>query len=313
MKFRSVIQIILLLSLFIDAAYLSAAQITMKIGTLPVLQALPLFVAEKIGLLHFNDVKVELVMFNTASEKDIALSSGVIDGYFGDLLTPIVLEGNGKNVSIVATNYDTRDDRRMFGILAKPGSKFLSINDLAGVPVAISSNSVVHYVFDNLMSKAGIPAEKRELLESKNIGLRMQLLLSGQIEAAALPEPLVTMAQSKGAVILADDAGLAASQTVLAFNKSYLSKHRDTVKRFLMALDEASSKINNDPETVRSIMVEYTRMPEQLKDVYPVPKFPKLRVPQSDDVIPILQWLKQSGIAPEALDYKKVVDDTILK
>ncbi len=78
-----------------------------RFGTLPVLQALPLYVAQDKGFYGREGLDVELIPFNTAAEKDIALAAGSIDGYFGDLLTPIVLRGNGRDVFIVVTNYDT--------------------------------------------------------------------------------------------------------------------------------------------------------------------------------------------------------------
>ncbi|MBU1882406.1 ABC transporter substrate-binding protein, partial [bacterium] len=83
--------------------------VTLRFGVLPVMQALPLFIAEERGYFAEANVKVELIPFNTAADKDIAMVSGSIDGQFADLFTPIVLEGNGVNISIVATNYDTQD------------------------------------------------------------------------------------------------------------------------------------------------------------------------------------------------------------
>ena len=59
-----------------------------RFGVLPVLQALPLFVAQDKGMFEKAGVKVDLIPFNTAAEKDIALTSGSIDGCFGDLVTP---------------------------------------------------------------------------------------------------------------------------------------------------------------------------------------------------------------------------------
>ena len=57
-----------------------------RFGTLPVLQALPLHVAQEKGFFDEAGIKVELIPFNTAAEKDIALTTKNIDGYFGDLL-----------------------------------------------------------------------------------------------------------------------------------------------------------------------------------------------------------------------------------
>ena len=55
--------------------------------------------------------------------------------------------------------------------------------------------------------------------------VRFELLMNGQLEAAALPEPLLTLAESQGAKILRDDTtGENLSQTVLVFSDEYLAE-----------------------------------------------------------------------------------------
>jgi len=277
-----------------------------------VLQALPLFVAQEKGIFARVGVNVELIPFNTAAEKDIALSSGNIDGYFGDLVTPTVLKANGRDVAIVATNYDTRRDRRMFGVLAKPGAKYKSLSDLAGVPVAISSNSVVDFVTETLLVSAGAPVDKIATVEFKNIGLRMQMLLSGQVEAATLPEPLLTAAVAKGALLLADDSGLSTSQTVLVFAGPFLKNHPDAVRDFLKAVNEAQRLINAAPDTVRAVMVEHVRLPDPLRDSYPVPRFPDLHPPDKEAVLNIAGWLRKREVIRPDLTYDQIVNASFI-
>lgn len=283
-----------------------------RFGCLPVLQALPLYVAKDQGLFSKSGVNVEIITFNTAAEKDIALSVGSIDGCFADLVTPAVLRGNGRDISMVATNYDTRKDRRMFAVLGKPGGKYKTAADLADVPVAISSNTVIDYVTQKLLTKGGVPLDKVASVEAKNIGIRMQMLMSGQVEAATLPEPLVTAAIGKGAVLLADDSGLGASQTVLVFSGAVLKKHPEKVKNFLKAVAAANKLIKSEPDAQRKVMVKYVRLPEPLKDRYPMPVFPDLHAPDKEWVNDVGQWLQKRGVIREAPTYQQVVDDRFL-
>jgi NitT/TauT family transport system substrate-binding protein len=51
-----------------------------RFGTIPVLQSLPLFVAAEKGFFKEQGLAVEIVLFNSAMEKDVALSSGQIAG-----------------------------------------------------------------------------------------------------------------------------------------------------------------------------------------------------------------------------------------
>ncbi len=134
------------------------------------------------------------------------------------------------------------------------------------------------------------------------------MLLSGQVEAAGLPEPLVTAAIAKGAILLGDDSGIQASQTVLAFTGPFLKNQPAAVKNFLVALNKAAALISNKPDEIRTIMVEHVRLPEPLKTTYPVPRFPDLHAPDQHAVLEIASWLKDRGIIKEALSYEQVVD-----
>ena len=309
--FYKLMSVFLVLGLASVAA--NAQQREIKFGALPVLQALTLYVAQDKGLFQKNRVSVRLVPFNTASEKDIALSTGAIDGYFGDLVTPIVLKGNGRDVIIVATNYDTRHDRRMFAILGRPGGPYKSLSDLVSIPVAVSSNSVVDFLTETLLKQNGVPSDKIAFFEAKNIGMRMQMLLSGQVEAAALPEPLVTAALASGASLLGDDSGLCTCQTVLVFNGPFARQNPEAVRAFLKAAGDAAALINSQPDSVRDVMVEHVRLPEPLKQSYPVPKFPKLAVPDKIALETISQWLEQRKVIRRVPRYGEIVDGSFLQ
>jgi NitT/TauT family transport system substrate-binding protein len=277
-----------------------------KFGTLPVLQALPLFVAEEKGLFAKRGLDVELVTFASAADKDIALSGGAVDGCFADLVTPTVLKANGRDVAVVATGFATTD-RRMFAVMVKPGSTITEASKLAGVPVAVSSNSVIHLVTEKLLADAGVPPDKIETLESKNIGLRLQMLLAGQLEAATLPEPLATVAEAKGAKALADDKGLDASQTVLVFSTKFLKEFPEAVKKFVSAVDEAGRLINAEDAAARAVMEKRKLLPEALKDKYPAPKFPQAKTPSKEAVDKVADWLHKKGVTPRKIQYDEVI------
>jgi NitT/TauT family transport system substrate-binding protein len=295
-------------TLFLDCRCSPAQAAEMRMGVIPALQALPVFVAKDQGLFKKRGVNVELIMFSSAGEKDIALISNNIDGYFGDLLTPLALRGNGRDIVIAATNYDTREDRRMFGLLAKPGSTAATPADLAGKPIAAASNSVVQYVADRLMRSAGVPAEKIQFIEAKNIGLRMQMLLAGQVEAAVLPEPLVSAAIAKGAKLIADDAGLHTSQTVFAFHETFMAQHGAEVRKFFQAVNDAVQLIASDRDLAVKAMGQYMRLPEALANSYPPPAFRNVRAPDKEAVQTIVDWLHKRKVIPTALNYEQVTD-----
>lgn len=299
----------------VSPAAVAAAQQSadIRFGVLPVLQALSLYVARDKGLFEKEGVRVELIPFHAAADKDIALTAKSIDGNFGDLLTTVTLAGNRVPVTIVATNYYPEGDRRMFAVLGKPGCTYGCVRDLDQVPVALSSHTVSHYVTKRLMIAAGVPEHRVQTIESKDIGLRMQMLVTGKVEAATLPEPLASAAVAKGAVLLADDSGIPLSQTVLIFSTHFLREHRSAVRGFLRAVDEANRLIDAQPESARAVMAASVRLPDFLKATYPVPRFPALRAPGPEVFAEAVEWLSQQGVLRSRPQYEQVVDPSLVR
>ena len=283
-----------------------------KFGTIPVLQALPLFVASEKGFFKEQSLTVEVVLFNSAMEKDIALTSGQIVGYFGDLMTPMVLQANNAGVKIVATNYNTTKEQRMFAILTSPQSKNKNLSEIAKSGIATGSNTIADYLIIRLLQPRKINKDTINLIDVKSIPIRLQMLLSGQVSAALMPEPLATLAEMKGAKALLDDKGQGLSATVLAFNEKFLKEYPQAVKAFNKAVNKASDYINKNPDEVRVIMNRDCKMPEPLQGSFPIPKFPKLVIPARDQVTDVYKWLREKQIITREMIYKDMVADGYL-
>ena len=294
------------------AASVRASSPAMEFGTLPVVQALPLFVASEKGYFSQEGLAVELVVFNSATDKDVALTSGRIAGYFGDLMTPMVLHANRVPLKIVATVFNTTGSQRMFALLVPPGSPARHPEELAKGGIATSSNTIVEYITLNLVGPQNLPGGNLDVIEVKSIPIRLQMLLSGQIPAAALPEPLVTFAETKGARVVADDAGRGISFTVLAFGERWLKDHPQGVRAFLKAVSRAAAYINSNPEEARPIMNRNCQVPDPLQKSFSIPTFPSPALPDPGHVTDVSRWLVKKGIIRADVRFEQLVADGFL-
>ena len=243
---------------------------TLKFGVLPVIQALPLFVAAEMGFFKNEGLDVELATFNSALEKDVAFTSGQIADT-SETYRPIVLIGNGAPLRIVAEVYNSTKGRRTFALLVSPKFASKGLKEASSAGVAVSSNTILDYLTTKFLASRGIALDRAHMVEIKNIPIRMQMLLGGQVPAAVLPEPLATLAESKGARVLADDAGTGLSSTVLAFNEAFLSGSPDRARAFLRAVDRASAYVTAKPDDARPIMIRECRIPDELRKRSPSP------------------------------------------
>jgi NitT/TauT family transport system substrate-binding protein len=303
------------LSLIVLVAVLSSglarAAERISFGVLPVIQALPLFVAAEKGFFTEEGLDVEIIPFKSGLEKDAAMAAGQTQGYFGDMLTSIILGTNQVPMRMVATIYNTTGNQRMFAVLAAPGTGKPSLTDLAGKGIAGSSNTVIEYVTKELLERE-TPGATLKMIETKDILARIPMLLGGQVPAAVLPEPLVTFVESRGATVVADDRGLGITPTTLLFTQEFIDNRVDDVRAFLRATTRASVFISEEPESARPMMIKYTRVPEPLQQSFAIPKFSPPAAPGKDLVMDVYNWLRGKGVLKSELTFDQMVRGDLL-
>jgi NitT/TauT family transport system substrate-binding protein len=280
-------------------------------GVLPVIQALPLFVAADRGFFSEEGIEVELISFKSGLEKDAAMATGHTQGYFGDMLTSIILGANQVPMRMVATVYNTTGDQRMFAVLAAPGTGKPNLAELAQKGIAGSSNTVIEYITTKLLDRTS-PGTTLKMIETKDILARIPMLLGGKVPGAVLPEPLVTLVEGRGATVVADDRGLGITPTTLLFTRDFIEQRPNDVRAFLRATTRASAFINSDPESARLMMIKYTRVPEPLKHSFSIPGFGPPEVPARNLVMDAYNWLRNKGILRRTLTYDQMARGDLL-
>ena len=277
-----------------------------RIGTLPTEDSLPLWVAERDGLFKKVGLDVTIQVFQSAQERDAALTAGAIDGFMGDLIAAATLRAGGVPVKVATIMLGATPAEGRFGIAVRPGSKVTSIQELANVPVGTSSATIQEYVLDELLLTAGVSAARIKKEEVKKVPVRFELLMSGKLAAAALPEPFLSLAEKTGAKVLLDDTqGANISQTVLVFSQKYLDDPAGStaVTKLLGAWDTAVGTINAAPDSFRALLVDKARLPAPLATSYPVNTYPTAQLPVETDVQAVLDWMQSAGLLKVPVTY----------
>ncbi|MDN5347724.1 MAG: NitT/TauT family transport system substrate-binding protein [Clostridia bacterium] len=285
-----------------------------KIGVIPVEDNFPFFVADAEGMFHKAGLKVELVPFNSARDRDLALQAGNIDGAVADIVASGLLRKAGVPVKIVCLTMGTTPAEGRFALLAKPGWKPQSIRDLKGKKVALSENTIIEYVTDRLLQEAGLEPEEVEKIPVPQIPERLHLLLAGKVEAALLPDPLASLAEKQGARTLLDDTKLKRniSQVVLVMSERTLSKYPQETKKLIQVYGEAARVVTAQPEKYRRLFIEKARLPQELQDTYLTPKFAPPRLPRPEEVSDVIEWMLKKGLITKPFSYTDLVSADFL-
>ena len=280
---------------------------TIRFGVLPVVDTLPLVVGQEEQLFSQKGIDLKLISFQSALERDAALQAGQIDGYFGDLLNTVLLIHSGQKIGILTTVFNTHSEFRMFALVTAPGSSITDFTQLKGQAVAISSATVIEYLLDQFLVQQQVPAGFVEKQEIKKMPIRLQMLLADQVPAAVLPEPLVTLAEIKGARVVMDDRNLNTTLTVLALDRNLVQQQKNLQANFLSAYGEAVKRINSDPDKYKDLLVKRTRFPEPAKGKYQVPRFPAVGLPAETDVEAAQKWLLDKKMIKGRIPFDMIV------
>jgi len=143
--------------------------------------------------------------------------------------------------------------------------------------------------------------------EIKKIPIRLQMLLSGQVTAALLPEPLLTLAETHGSKIIMDDRNLDTALTVLAVNLKNRPAITALTPGFLQAYHAAVDRINTNPSEYKEVLITKTQFPSDVKDKYPVPVFPTGGLPAEADVLAVQDWLVKNSLTRTRIPYADMV------
>lgn len=282
---------------------------SIRIGVLPIIESLPFFVAQERGLFQASGLKVEILSFASALERDSALQSGSLHGAIQDILGLSLLKSRDVPYRIVTNIALPTSKRDLFVLLGSPGSNPRTIKELRGCEIGLSSHTVAEYVTDSLLQLHGLRVEEVKKVEVKKIPLRFQMLMEGKLKAATLPEPLASLALFQGARRLGGDYGLKGTQVVLIFHEAFLRSEQEAVLRFGRAYGEAIRMINEDPLRWRELLVERGKLPAPIKEVYSLHPFSEISLPQADEVEAVKTWMAGKGLETSRVSHSSLVSE----
>lgn len=285
---------------------------TLRIGTLPNLDLLPLFTAEKQGYFKAQGITVTFVPAQSAAERDQLMQSGQIDGFINDMVSVVLYNKDTVKIKVVRTAIAATPTWSQFSIFAAKDSNIKSAAELKGVEIGVSQATVIEYVTARLLADAGLAPSDIKTTNVIKIADRMQLLASGQLKAATLPEPLATLAEQQGARrIVPDSQNPKYSNSVISFSAQVIKDKPNTIRQFLAAYEKAVGDVNADPATWQPLLVENQIIPPALTS-YKLPSFPKASVPTQEQFADVQAWMKSKGMVSADVPYANLVDASFL-
>lgn len=286
---------------------------SIRIVVLPLVDTLPMYVAEQEGFFADYGINVEFIPVASAPERDQILQSGQADATVNEILSDMFFNKNEIQMQVVRYAHMASPNAAHFFIIASANSGIQEIEDLKNVEIGISKGTIIEYVTDKLLQAQGFSSDEIKTLAVPKMPDRMALLASGELKAGVLPDPLAALSVQQGAYIVLDDSEYPAyGASVISFSKSFIDKNPLTVKSFLAAIEEATIMLNTNPEKYQNILSEKQLVPVPLLNSYVIPEFPLAGITSEEEWNDALAWATEKGLLSINIPYSESVNASFL-
>ena len=264
--------------------------VPLKVGLMTAVDAAPMLLAAERGYFEKEGVEVELVIFSNATERQIALQTGAVDGAISDLVAFVYNVQGGFDLMIASATDGS------FPFLVRRG-----FEEKKKISVGMMEVSVSNYLADAWIG-GRYEIDKVFITE---IPARLEMIKAGKVDMACLPEPIASMGELAGLEKRIFNNVDDFYPDVLVFTGAASKKKRDAIGSFNAAVDRAVSDLKANPELARDILVAKLKLNPKVRDMMVLPEYHATRLPSKVYLDKVSAWIAELQGRPVVLDWDR--------
>ena len=250
----------------------TADSLALKVGVMPTLDCMPLFVAKERRLFDTLGVDVRLRMRKAQMDIDTALIGGSVEGAVSDSVRVARMRSRGTALTEVGTANTS------WQLVGNRSARLKEVKQLGDKMVAMTRYSATDFLTDYVLKGVKTTATVYRV-QINDVPLRLQMLLNNEMDALWLPEPQATTAREHGHTVLWDTEkhNLWLGRVVFrdkAFGDARVKKQIDVFKQaYNMACDSLNQR---GVSAYADLLMKYCQTDQKTLDALPKVKFRKL-------------------------------------
>lgn len=242
--------------------------VRVKIGYIPIVDCLPLYVAKEKGMFEKQGLSAELVPLQGGPRVIEAITSKSIDIGYSNVVSVIVARSKGLPIVGVTGGPIETPARQAHALMVAESSTIKTPQDLVGKTVAINSlRGLEQVVLRQYLEKNGVNPDSVKVVEAP-VPQMEGVLKNSSVDAIQPAEPYITLALShKTARILGRPHTEVRSRNIIAnynVRQDWLEQNGEIVRKFAAALAEANDFIAKNEGEARQILLKYTQIPAEV-------------------------------------------------
>ncbi len=264
--------------------------LALKVGVMPTLDCLPLFIAKEDGLFGQDSVDIRLKPFSSQIDCDAAMSSGKIEGGITDLVRAQRMKSKGLALDYVAAT------NTYWQLISNRRARIRRIGQLKEKMVAMARFSATALLVDYATDSARLRSEYVFKIQINDVGTRLQMLLNNEMDAMMLTEPQASRARLGNNPVLMDSRDKDLRLGVIAFRSKPMAdeNRKRQLAAFIKGYNAACDSINkNGVAHYADVIRKYCKSDDKTIKALPKMKFAHAGKPRQKDINAAEKWLKQ--------------------
>ena len=253
----------------------------LKVGTLPTMDCLPLFLAKEHCMFDTAKADIRLKCFDSQIDCDAALKKGSIEGNVTDLVRGERMKRGG-----LALKYATATNAG-WQFVSNRLSRVTELKHLNEKMVAMARFSATHLLAQMAVDSAKLGRDNVFLVQINDPNIRLKMLLNNEIDAMLLPEPQATTARMWKHPVLMDTRLKDMKLGVVAFREKALAdkNRKKQYEVFVKGYNTAVDSINKyGVKKYGDLIMKYMKADQQTIDALPDMKYERMKEPRAKDL-----------------------------
>lgn len=293
MKKKNIFILLLTVLFSLFSGNIIAAEMSLEIGIMPAVDSAPILLAQHKGYFAEEGLDLKVDIYTNAVNRQTALQTNTIDGAMTDLIAFVNNVNNGFPVKITTSTDGS------FPILISKNFKEKETVKIGMMEVSVSNFLSEQFLSsDYILNKIFIPA----------IPARLEMVKSGQLEMAVIPEPLASTAELKGLEKRVYKNKYDFMPEAMIFTETALKEKDPAIKAFHTAYNKAVKEIKKDDSEAREILIKSLGLPEKIKDLIAMPEYHLTRLPSPEYLNRVINWIEKTNNSQINIDYQEVVE-----
>jgi len=283
----------LIFSLLIITGNVNANEMSLEIGIMPAVDSAPILLAQEKGYFAEEGLDIKVDVYTNAVNRQTALQTNKLDGAMTDLIAFVNNVNNDFPVKITTTTDGS------FPILVSKDFKEKEEVKIGMMEVSVTNFLAEQFLKDKYkLNKIYIPA----------IPARLEMLKSGQLEMAVIPEPLASTAELQGLEKRIYKNDYDYMPEAMIFTETALSKKDKEISIFHKVYNKAVKEINEDDQEAREVLIKSLDLPIKIKNLITMPEYHLTRIPSEDYLNKVIEWVEKTDKSQIEIDYNQVVE-----